>query len=138
MTLELTKLTLKQVEEMKDICFENPMNEERLTDDLFDLFDAASEWAEGVSGEVLQDISEYFSNIVIFKKELVNFNSDYVIDFLCDNFYIDGSDELEGLDELEKAIEAFNAKQTSYTSGKKLGVLDCSTEILKYLMDIAE
>lgn len=139
--------TLEDFRTNPNICFDDPnTGGERLEDDeealysyVQDMFNEATE--EPLSVEKVQYLSDLFSifkNIPVYEKSVAHFDADVVVDYICDNYYTEGYDELEGFEELEKAIEKFNSIQTHYTNGKKLGYLDCLKEMKEYFEELRE
>jgi hypothetical protein len=125
---------MKQFSEMKDVCFENLHSCERLEDDIDCIYEEAL-YLHEQNETPLKEICDSFNNIVVYKKDKAKFNTDMVFDYLSDNYAVESSDELEGLDELEKAVEIFNNKQTRYTSSKPVGIMDCSNELYSYILE---
>lgn len=124
-------ITIEEFELMQNVCINNPCNPERLEDDIDCIFEEALYQYEQNPND-LENIIEQFKEITVYKKNMVNFSSDFVTDYISDNYYIE-PDWVNGLEELELAIEKFNSQQTAYTSGKPIGTIDCSKELEKYI-----
>lgn len=136
MTLEFK--TIEEVNNMEDICFYNPYNEETLVDEIEDAFeDMRCDLCITLptTKEVLKKCAEAFKKVEVYEKEYAQLSIDNIYDYLTDNYYIEDPQNLLGMEEIKESIEKFNNIKQAYISDKTICYVDVSKEAYEFLLD---
>lgn len=127
-------ITMEQYKQMKNVCFDNLHDSTKLEDDIDHIY-AEILYLHEQEHSTLKDICKLFSNIVVYEKDFVKFDVNFIYDYFSDNYSVESYDELEGYDDLEKAVELFNSRQTNYISSRPIAIMDCSKELYDYIYE---
>lgn len=130
--------TIEEVNKMKDVCFDNPYNEETLASEIEDAFeDMRCDLCltPPITKEVLKECADAFKKVRVYDKDYAQLSIDNIYDYLTDNYYIESPQNLDGIKEIKEAVKKFNDSKQCYISGHTICYVDFSKDAYEFLLD---
>ena len=117
-----------------DICIE--MSDKAL------LFNTVNDYLENLPDVSEKDIAEIVKSakeVNVLEKHHFKINVDDVIEAICnvayEDYNMDDTDRVNGIDYVKEFCKKFNEMQTWYTGGKLIAYLDLSQEVKEYYLN---
>ena len=120
--------------EQMDLCVED-YHEERLFEDENDYFVDLDNYKP----YDIPSVVEASSRVKVYIKDRFKLNperlKERIEEYAYDNFYMEDTDRVCGLDLVDDFCKKFNAQQYWYTSGKQVAWLDLSNDVKEYYLE---
>ena len=150
----LNPIKLEDYNKNDNLTVVNPNNDEELVDNLDVFYEKAEndflDAYDKIQTKNLQNAlktidtildDDCYKKIIVSEKDRIKIEPLHVIDYIKDTiadseYNFDGmqDESLIGLEDVQKAIEEFNSKQTGWINGNIIGVLNIADDVKRYLI----